>query len=120
LCSCFPGWTAKHGRRRTRRAARNLLVLEPRRLERVLHDLGHLDDALLQPGAILLTRGVSYKGCLALTIRYVLGLSGLNLAVRDLLECGTRLVCSRLNLFVGRPLHLPGRVVQVLPVSQRD
>lgn len=77
----------QNGRRRARRPARDLLVLETRWLERVFDDIGHLDDALLESAAFaLLAGGVADEGGVAPAVWNVLGLGRLDLCVCELFE----------------------------------
>lgn len=59
---------AEDGGRRRRRTSRDLLGLEARRLERILDDLGHLDDAL-RPAGTRQTGGVADVGRRTLRVR---------------------------------------------------
>lgn len=92
--------------RGTRRATRNLLVLETWGLKGIFDDLRHFDDPLVQAdSAILLSGGVPNERRLSLGVRNVLGLGRLDLAVDELLKCSLCFISGRLNLFLRRSLH---------------
>ena len=113
--------TAKDRGRGTRRATGNLLVLEPWRLKRVLHNLSHLDDPLLQRICVtLLTRSVPNEGGLRLTIRDVLWLCRLDFAVHKLLQRRTGLLGRRLHLIFRRPLQHTLSFIQIFSVGERN
>ena len=112
---------AQHGRRRARRAARDLLVLEARRLERVLDDLGHLDDALLERGAARLLAGrVAHEARGARARGDVRGLRGPDLAVHERLERGARALRRRAHVRVRGARHVRGAGAAVRALRERD
>lgn len=121
LSSRLAGRTAQNRGRRTWGTTRNLLVLEPWRLQRVLNNFRHLDDALLQAIRVaLLTRSVADEGRLALAIGNVLRLSSFDLAVYQLLQCSTRLVGRCLNFVLRRPFQCAFSLVEILTVGKGD
>lgn len=96
-------------------------MLEAWGLERILNNLGHLDDPLFQPVRPILVAGrVPDEGSIPLTIRDMLGLRSLDLPVYELLERRSCLFGCLLNLILRRTLQYPGSVVKILPVSKRD
>lgn len=121
LCCGFPWWTPEYRRRRAGWTTGNLLVLEAWGLERILNNLGHLDDPLFQSVRPILVAGrVPDEGSITLTIRDMLGLRSLDLPVYELLERRSCLFGCLLNLILRRTLQYPGSVVKILPVSKRD
>lgn len=106
------------GRRRARRATGDLLCLEPGRLERVLDDLGHLDDALAD-GRRLRGR-VADVGRRPLRVGHARRLGGLDARVGDLLEREPRALGRRHDLVLGRALHQLVLLGQVGPLRDRD
>ncbi len=96
-------------------------MLESWRLKRVLNNLGHLDDSLLQPVRIsLLTRSIANEGSLSLALGDVLRLSSFDLPVHELLQCRTGLVCGRLHIIFRWSIQTSLHFVQVLPGSKGD
>lgn len=97
-------------------------MLKPRRLQRILHHIRHLDNPLLQPvrAIALLSRCVTNELGLALAVGYVFGLSGFDLAVDEFLECETGLFGCGLDVLFRRTVHSARFFGEVFTVRERN
>lgn len=96
-------------------------MFEARRLQRVLYNLRHFDDALLEVIRTALLAGcVSNERRLALAIGNVLRLSGLDFTVDQFLKCEPRLLGRCLDFLLGRSFHQPTTVIKVFSVRKRN
>ena len=94
-------------------------MLEARRLQRVLHDLGHFNDPLLQTIlAALLTRSVPNECRFALAVWNVLRLSSFNLPIGDLFKSSLSFLRRGSNILFRRTFHCPVCVGEVLTVRE--
>ncbi len=95
-------------------------MLEPRRLERILLHLGHLDDPLLPSVFALIRRCVSDVGGFIIRFRNMFGLGGFDLAMGDTFKSLSCPFCCFGDGSIVRPFHLPLLVGYVGPIGERN
>lgn len=112
--------TPEDGWGRAGRTAGDLLVLEARRLQRILHNVRHLDNPLLQcVGVTLLTGSVPNESRLPLAVRDVLGLGRLDLAIHQLLQSSASLVRGGLDLILRRTVQRALGLIEIFTMGER-